>query len=330
MKAAEQIVKDKHLFYRITALWAVCEGMLGGIIHGFNLPGTGLIISSAAVACISLIAWYCPVKGAILKATIIVAVFKMMLSPHSPPTAYIAVFFQGLMGELLFAGKRNFRLSCILLAVLALVESSVQRILVLTIIYGKELWQAVDTFITRLTGDKEVTSYSWYIAIAYVSMHFIVALIVGRFIGTLPARLKQENVYSNESIPGAVPFKRKRKRKLALLVTWMVLLVLYVQSSFEIGKPLLPASLPLEIIIRSMLIIFLWYFIASPLLSLWLKKWLQKKQYKLKAEVEAIVEILPSTQQLLQQSWKQTSDIKGIRRLGSFARIALARTVNDH
>ncbi len=49
-----------------------------------------------------LIAYYVPLKGAILKATIIVAIFKMMLSPHTPPSAYIAVFFQGLLGQVLF------------------------------------------------------------------------------------------------------------------------------------------------------------------------------------------------------------------------------------
>jgi len=51
------------------------------------------------------------------------------------------------------------------------------------------------------------------------------------------------------------------------------------------------------------------------------------EQYKLKDEVEAIVEIIPSTQQLLEQSWKQTADVKGIKRLGLFTRIALSRTI---
>jgi hypothetical protein len=47
-------------------------------------------------------------KGSYYKSTIIVGIFKMMLSPQAPPPAYIAVFFQGLMGELLFWKKRFF------------------------------------------------------------------------------------------------------------------------------------------------------------------------------------------------------------------------------
>jgi hypothetical protein len=327
MKTAEEVIKNKHLFYRLVALWAVCEGMLGGIIHGFNLPGTGLFISSAAVICIALIAWHYPVKGAILKATVIVAIVKMMLSPHSPPTAYIAVFFQGLIGGLLFSGKKNFRLVCLLLATLALVESAIQRILVMTIIYGNGLWKAIDAFITKLTGEKEITNYSWYIAIAYVLMHFTAGLIVGRFAGKLPGKLQWNETYENDPVAIEIRLKTKRKRKIVLLVTWIALLGLYIQSGYRIGTPLLPSSLPLQIIIRSLLVVFLWYFVISPLLSAWLKKWLEKKQYSFKDEVAAIVELIPSTQQLLHQSWRQTAGIRGIKRLGVFTKVALSRTV---
>ena len=61
------------IFYRLIALWALSEAMLGGIIHGLRIPVSGLIVGSCAVICICLIAWYVPKKGSILKATIIVA-----------------------------------------------------------------------------------------------------------------------------------------------------------------------------------------------------------------------------------------------------------------
>lgn len=329
MNANGSGVKDKHLFYRLTALWAVCEGMLGGIIHGFNLPGTGLVISSAAVLSIVLISWYYPVKGAILKATIIVAIFKMMLSPYSPPTAYIAVFFQGLLGELLLRGKRNFSIACILLATSALVESAIQRILVLTIVYGNGLWKAINVFISKLTGEKTISNYSWFIAIGYVLLHFIVGLMVGRFAGKLPGKLEKQETNSRDTEQGFAVHQIKRKRKVVLFLVWIVLLGLYIQSSFRIGAPLLPSSMSLEIFIRSVLIIFLWHFVASPILSAWIKKWLEKKQYRLKDEVDAVVAIIPSTQTLLQQSWQQTANVKGMKRLSKFATVALSRTVHQ-
>src|SRR3954471_18113921 len=108
------------VYYRLIALWVLSEAMLGGIIHGLKIPVSGLLVGGSAVLCISLIAWYVPVKGSIFKATVIVAVFKMMLSPQAPFPAYIAVLFQGVLGELLFWNKRFYKVSCMLFALLAL------------------------------------------------------------------------------------------------------------------------------------------------------------------------------------------------------------------
>ena len=124
------------VYYRLIALWVLCETMLGGIIHGAKMPGSGLILGSCAVICISLIAYHVPSKGSILKAMLIVAILKMMLSPQAPPTAYVAVFFQGLMGEALFWNRRIYSVSCLLFGILVLLESGLQRMVVLTIVYG--------------------------------------------------------------------------------------------------------------------------------------------------------------------------------------------------
>src|SRR5689334_277335 len=100
---------DQQVYYRIIALWVLSEALLGGIIHAFHIPVSGLIVGSAAVICICMIAFYVPVNGTIIKATIIVAIFKMLLSPQAPVLAYLAVFFQGILGELLFLNKKFYR-----------------------------------------------------------------------------------------------------------------------------------------------------------------------------------------------------------------------------
>jgi hypothetical protein len=72
------LLKDRgnSLYYRLIALWVLCEAMLGAIIFTFRIPVSGLVTGGCAVTCITLIAWYKPVKGAILKATLIVAILK--------------------------------------------------------------------------------------------------------------------------------------------------------------------------------------------------------------------------------------------------------------
>src|SRR5258706_3841303 len=220
MNQQETAGSDKLIYYRLIALWVLCEAMLGGIIHGFKIPVSGLIVGSCAVICICLIAYYIPAKGAIIKATIIVAIFKMMLSQQAPPPAYIAVFFQGLIGELLFWKKRFFRLSCLLLGVIALLESGLQRIIVLTIIYGNDLWKVINDFINGITKQKKTTNYSLIIASGYVLLHFVAGLLTGWWASVLPNRItkwgKEEGnkIVARNDFTATVPARSNRKQQL--------------------------------------------------------------------------------------------------------------------
>src|SRR5688572_20713155 len=178
------------IYYRLIALWVLCEAMLGGIIHALRIPVSGLFVGSCAVICICLIAYYVPARGAILKATLIVAIFKMMLSPQAPPPAYLAVFFQGLMGELLFLNRRIYKVSCVLLGLIALLESGLQRIIALTIVYGNDLWVAINEFINGITQQQQLTNYSLLLAAAYVILHVVAGLLVGWWAALLPQQIR--------------------------------------------------------------------------------------------------------------------------------------------
>ncbi|HEV7780559.1 MAG TPA: nucleoside-triphosphatase [Chitinophagaceae bacterium] len=323
-------------YYRLIAIWVLCEAMLGGIIHGFRIPVSGLVVGSAAVICICLIAWYVPVRGAIIKATIIVAIFKMMLSPQAPPPAYIAVFFQGLSGELLFRNKKFFRFSCILLAVLALLESGLQRILVLTIVYGNDLWKVINDFINGLTKQKNTTNYSLLIGTAYVFLHLVTGLLVGWWASALPQKIERWRKDKRFEITGTdtstielpKPSKKRKRFKAGMFIVWLLLIALYVQSYFKIGTPLLPSHISLKIFLRSLIIILAWIFIIGPLIKQLLPKWLDKKKGQSKQDVAEVLDMLPSTRTLLSQCWKQTAGNKGRKRMGVFVKMVLVNALS--
>jgi nucleoside-triphosphatase THEP1/ABC-type thiamin/hydroxymethylpyrimidine transport system permease subunit len=326
---------DKLIYYRLIALWVLCEAMLGGIIHGFKIPVSGLVVGSCAVICICLIAYYVPAKGTIIKATIIVAIFKMMLSPQAPPPAYIAVFFQGLMGELLFWKKRFFRLSCLLLGIISLLESGLQRIIVLTIIYGNDLWKVINDFINGLTKQKITTNYSFILGSSYVLLHFITGLLVGWWASVLPGRIikwsKEEGnkIVVRNDVAAVVPAQSKHKKRLkkSLFIVWILLILLYVQSYFKIGAPLLPSHISLKIFLRSLIIILSWYFILGPLLKQLLNYWLQKKKTQSQQDIEQVLQLLPVTQQLIAQCWKLTNEKKGWKRIVACSKLILANAL---
>lgn len=335
MKSTDNITYDKQIYYRLIALWVLCEALLGGMMHAVKIPFTGVFVSSGAIICISLIAYYVPVKGAILRATIIVAIFKMMLSPHTPPTAYIAVFFQGLMGQILFFDLRFFRLSCILLAVLGLVESAIQRIIVITVLYGKDFWNAVNDFIRRITGDTTVTHYSLAVATGYIIMHAFIGLIVGVFAGSIVWQSKSWRILHEEYLIPAGSEKyddikstgKKKKVKYFFVFIWVILVLLFLQSYLHIGKPLLPPQIALQIILRSLLIILTWLILVSPLVSYVLKKWLNSQKIKSGNDFNQVVLILPATRYIFSKSWELSSGEKGWKRIRVFCKIVLINTL---
>lgn len=320
------------IYYRLIALWVICEGMIGGLIHGLRIPVSGLVVGSAAVICISLIAWYHPAKGSILRATIIVAIFKFILSPQAGPPAYIAVLFQGLMGQVLFRGRKHFFISAMLLALLALMESGLQRILVLTIIYGNDLWSAINDLLNRLTGQSKFTNYSSWIAGTYLGIHFITGIFVGWFAGRLPGSL-QKNLADprfdldrqktgREISPG-----RKRKKHLLIGMLWILLFLLFLQSELRVGEPLLPGNRTLAILIRSLLIILGWVYFLGPLLRGILQKWLGKKRTALRQEVNAIERTLPEIKDIFFSSWKKYGGKTSFSRLPLFIKAVLVNVI---
>ena len=323
------------IYYRIVALWVVCEAMLGGIIHGLRLPISGLVVGSCAVICVCLIARYVPQKGSIIKATIVVAIFKMMLSPQAPPPAYIAVFFQGALGELLFWNGSYYSVACYVLAVLALLESGLQRIIVLTIVSGNDLWIAINSFLNGLSRQKENTNYSLWIGGIYVAMHLVLGLVIGWWASQLP---KWVASWKNRSdlllkIGGATPLvqpaiKKKRKRiRVGMFIAWLLLIALYVQSYYKIGQPLLPSHISLKILLRSLIIVLSWVFIIGPLLTRVLHNWLQQKKSLAQHDVQEVLRLLPITQALISESWKQSRNYKGLARINALSKIILVNSL---
>jgi len=68
-------------------------------MHALKLPFTGFFVGGFAVLCIGLLAHISHKNAAvILRSTLLVVLVKAIVSPYSPPTAYLAVSFQGVIG----------------------------------------------------------------------------------------------------------------------------------------------------------------------------------------------------------------------------------------
>ena len=306
---------NNKLYIRLIALWILIEAFLGGIIHGLKLPVSGLFVGGSAMICIILIAHHFPAKGSVIKAMILVAIFKMMLSPHSPAPAYLAVFFQGVLGEFLLKRKSVFALASISFGIITMLESATQRILVLVFLYGSEFWEAVDVWLVKTTGIGQFSQFSIVLAAGYLALHFL----VGAFLGWCGWRLskisfqEQNGVMkiNTQGISMKEPLspkigKRQKKVRLGIFLLWVFAVFFFVQALLQPEKAFLPANKIFELILRFFIILSTWFLIIQPVLTRIIRQWLKGKKGELASQIADIHSIIPEVKFLVVESWKRS------------------------
>ena len=171
---------------RLTALWALNECGLGGFLHAIQSPFTGLFVGSIAMICIALICSFTEHKWqTVMTSLAIVLVIKAFVSPHSAPTAYIAVVFQGVTGALIYKYIPGLFFSSVFFLCVGLLESALQRLLTLTILYGNTLWEAINkwgSWVTEKWNFVLPFSSSGMIIGFYLLIHLLAGIMIGWFI----------------------------------------------------------------------------------------------------------------------------------------------------
>lgn len=320
-----------NLYYRLIALWVLAEVFIGGLIHALRLVGTGLIVGSSAVVCMSLIALHYRQRGLILKATIIVLLFKFTLSPQSSFAAYVAVLFQGVVGELIYSSRLRYSVKCYLVALLALVESCFQRILILTIVFGKSFWSAFDDFVQRVIPASAM-NYAVLLIAVYVCLHIAMGLFVGRWCAALPRRLlgwKQRMPVMKIEALGSVKMDRSRKRKRTpwVVVLWLLLLGLFAWQFFFSEANVMATDKLALMLVRSATIVGCWVLIVSPLLRSIFRKLSAKGRHRFHAEMEVVAGVIPEVKGIIEAAWRASSKSSGYRRLRHFSKLVVANVI---
>jgi hypothetical protein len=317
---------------KITALWAFSESAFGGILHALTIPLRGLFISSAAVLFITLIALFSKESKEIIKATVIVILIKAIVSPHSPLNAYLAVSLQGVLGFLFFSTKKFFKLSALLLGVFVLFFSGIQKIVVLTILFGNTLWESFDIFIKQVSIemfniDHPDINYGYILIAGYVLLHLIAGLFIGFYAGKLPLKIKH---YDNH-VPSLIemkeaeeiPQKEKRKKKswflrptgiFVIVISAGVILLSYLSPELEDQIAL---SI-LFMLVRSLVITFLWYILLAPLAKKLFNRFVSKRKSEYAQDLEDIISMFPQFKKIVNYCWKLSKNKKGYKRIRYF------------
>lgn len=248
---------------RLTALWALNESGLGGLLHAAKFPFTGIFVGGFAVILISLIARYSNYSfKAILKATAMVLMIKAAVSPHSPFPAYLAVSFQGLLGAFIFSLSKNFKITPIVFGGLALLESAIQKILLTVLFFGMSFWKSVDDFVLntiKLFQLPAEFSFSEWIAMSYVVFYFVMGLILGRFASKIPDLISSLD-FSELKLSDTKDSANQNRKNKSLIIIAVLSIALSLQLiSFFGGLPFI------QLLARVIFFMLLFYYVVGPL-----------------------------------------------------------------
>jgi len=325
---------------RLTALWAFTESGLGGIMHALQIPFTGLVVGGMAIVMISLIAAISDHNyKQLLKAAVIVLIVKAMVSPYTPFPAYIAVSFQALLGYALFSLLNVNFISILFLSSMAMLESAIQKILILTLFFGQSLWKAMDSmlaFIADQFGHRFVNGSYWIIGI-YLVIYLVAGVLVAWFSystirnfdpGNSVPSLNNYPVNKPETALSVKPERHNIYKKLWVFVFCMigVSVVLFMLAADSKHGWLAVA----KTISWTLSAILIWFMLIGPLFTKSIQKLLQKKQSRYSDEVLKTLSFLPVLRRLTSQAWQQSKPFSGFRRwhffLGSLIHATLTYT----
>ena len=186
-------------------------------MHALQMPFTGLVIGGLAVIIISFIARLSNNNyNELLHSLVIVLIVKGMVSPYTPFPAYIAVSFQALLGMVLFKLLRVNLVSILLLSVIAMLESAIQQLLILTLFFGQSLWHAMDSMadlVTKQLGIAAVNGSQWIIGIyllLYTIGGILIALMAHKIITGFFRAGRYPELYDGPQLNGGIqkPFGR--------------------------------------------------------------------------------------------------------------------------
>jgi hypothetical protein len=309
---------------RLTALWALGESGLGGFMHALKLPFTGVFVGGFAVVIISLLAHFSNNNyRQMIQATLLVLLVKFAVSPQSPPQAYLAVGFQGVIGALMYRFIANRPVASVLFATIAMLESAFQKLLVMTLIYGKSLWEGLDTLYKGAVDNLFVPDrgFSFWLISIYVGIYFIWGLLLGIYIIGLPHKLelRTATVMGKLTIsPGShsvLTGSAKKKNKYRKLLNYLLIMALLVVV-FAFKNDLNKAA---YLVIRTFTVLLLFYMVINPIIKWWMTKKLANASTKNQQAISEILTLMPELRSFVVPAYKLAAyEHKGLGKYPAF------------
>ena len=337
-------MNDNSTAVRLVALWGLSEAFLGGVLHALKLPLSGLLAGGASLVIIVLLGSVGR-RGTVLRGLLVVLSIKALLSPQSPPTAYLAVAFQGVVGELLTGWRALPRLRGLVLGALTMLESAGQQVFVLWLLYQKPLAVAFNAFLDKLLGTAAGATrpdYALWLAGGWLGGHLLAGAALGWWAGSLPARLPRLAAAHPEwqvpaaAAPAAVlassptaPSPNRWRPARLLTIVWAALAGAWLGSrlGWWNAGPLGEKGLA-GLLLRSALLYGAWALLLAPWLLRQLHGYLGRPRTgRWATDLAAALDLLPEARRLVAACWARTAHRRGLARLRLLVQVLAVNVV---
>lgn len=288
--------KPVDLIPKATAIWAFSESGLGGIFHALKVPFSGIALGGISVIIVTFLAVNSTNKWkTIIQAMLLVLMLKAMISPHTPPMAYVAVCFQGILGAAIYQVFGVSRLSAIAFGSIALFESAFQKVFTLTIIFGVQIWEAFSTFFDGLThtfGIEFLGHLPVIILTAYGLLYAVAGAMAGSFAVRLPRNMEatantlKQLDFSDFHITEKAAKKRNRAKKLLIFLS----ILLFILSVFLYAGH---GDKVWHILLRTTVVIVLFLFVFNPVAKYLINLWVKKRKSENQHQLDQVMDFLP-------------------------------------
>ncbi|MBI2419086.1 MAG: hypothetical protein HYV28_14535 [Ignavibacteriales bacterium] len=317
---------DENIIFRLTALWGFSESVLGGLLHGLKLPVTGIFVGGSAVFFIVLIAYYSQNNKTVLQSMLTVLLIKFLISPFTPPAAYLAVFMQGLAGMCFFNIRKNFFIYSLWVGFFSLMFSALMKLVILTVLFGTGFWEAIDVFskyvllnFFHIKGS--IPSVSQLLIGIYLSLHVVLGLVFGFIAGKLPKwidahakiQIEKMSILETEAIKEPDKTAKKAAFKSKFLLLFIVCIVI---ASYFI--PVKESFSGWAMAVRAILLILLWYYLLNPLITLLISKLFSRRSKVKQSQLDAIINLFPFFRSILIKSMSHATEAKGLAKIRLF------------
>lgn len=229
------------------------------------------------------------------------------------------------------------KVSSLILGIFASMYSAFQKIFLLTLVFGNTLWESIDQFSAFVLKQFSISTaanlkISWWLIGIYGSIHLLGGIAAGIIAGRLPAwitKLSERNdipalQFQNNSSRGNIDQNKNKKKKRRwwkkptgiIILTFPVVMVSLSYIFPEFGKNKVYEIV--NMIIRSLLIVFVWFTFVAPLILKFFKRLIDKKRIIYSSEIDEIISLFPHLRTIINESWKISATQKGLNRLKAF------------